>query len=46
MLYSKCKKHSNEACPKKPIIITNIKIKGLSRCSECLAANRLLIKKR
>ena len=33
MLYcSKCKKHTNEACPKKKkIMITNIKIKGVSK---------------
>ena len=34
---SRCKKHTDEACPKKLILITNIKIKGVSRCSECLA---------
>ena len=33
---SRCKKHTDEACPKKLIMITNIKIKRVSRCSECL----------
>ena len=38
MLYcSKCKKHTDEACPKKLIVITNIKIKRVSRCFKCLA---------
>ena len=37
MLYcSKYKKHTNEACPKKLIFIKNIKIKGVSRCADCL----------
>ena len=34
---SRCKKYTDEAYPKKLILITNIKIKGVSRCSECLA---------
>ena len=38
MLYcSKCKKHTDEACPKKLIVIANIKIKRVSRCFKCLA---------
>ena len=38
MLYcSKCKKHTNEACPKNVIMITNIRINRVSRCAKCLA---------
>ena len=38
MLYClKCKQDSDDACPKKLIMMTNIKIKGVTRCSECLA---------
>ena len=38
MLYcSRCKKHTDGVCPKKLVMITNIKIKGTSRCAECLA---------
>ena len=45
MLYcSKCKKHSNEACSKKRVMITNIKIKRASRCSECLAVESFVDK--
>ena len=34
---SQCKKHTDEACPKKLIMITNIKIKAVSRCANCLS---------
>ena len=34
---SKCKKHTDDVCPKKLVMITNINIKGTSRCAECLA---------
>ena len=38
MLYcSKCKKHTDSVCPKKLVMMTNINIKGISRCAECLA---------
>ena len=38
MLYcSKCKKHTDGVCPKKLVMTTNINIKGLSRCTDCLA---------
>ena len=38
MLYClKCKKQTNEACPKRLIMITNIKIMGVSRRAKCLA---------
>ena len=33
----KCKKHTDNVCPKKLIMITNIKIKEESRCAKCLA---------
>ena len=34
---SKCEKHTCNVCPKKLIMMTNIKIKGISRCADCLA---------
>ena len=38
MLYSsKCKKHTDGVCPKKVVMMTNINIKGTSRCADCLA---------
>ena len=38
MLYcSKCKKHTDGVCPKKLVTMTNINIKGISRCADCLA---------
>ena len=37
MLYcSKCKNHIDGVCPKKLVMMTNISIKGTSRCAECL----------
>ena len=33
---SKCKEHPDETCPKKLIMITNVKFKGASRCADCL----------
>ena len=45
MLYcSKHKKHTNKACPKKIIMITNIKIKGVSKRSKCLAVKSFVDK--
>ena len=38
MLYSsKCKKHTDGVCPNKVVMMTNINIKGTSRCADCLA---------
>ena len=34
---SKSKKHTDEACPKRPIMMTSIKIKAVSRCADYLA---------
>ena len=34
---SGCKKHTDNICPKKLIMITNKKIKGKSRCANCMA---------
>ena len=42
--YSRCKKHTDEACSKKLIMITNVKIKGVSRCSECLAVKSFVVR--
>ena len=37
MIYClKCKKHTDGVCPKKLVMMTNISIKGTSRCAECL----------
>ena len=45
MVYcSKCKQPSDEACPKKLIMMTNIKIKGVTRCPECLAVKSFVDK--
>ena len=33
---SKCEKHTYNICPKKLIMIKNIKIEGISRCANCL----------
>ena len=38
MLYcSKCKKHTDVVGPKKLVMMTNINIKGTSRCTKYLA---------
>ena len=38
MLYcAKCKKHTDEPCPKNLMMITNNRMKGVSRCGKCLA---------
>ena len=34
---SKCEKQTYNICPKKLVMMTNIKIKGISRCADCLA---------
>ena len=34
---SKCEKATYNLCPKKLIMMTNIKVKGISRCGRCLA---------
>ena len=34
---SKCEKHTYNVCPKKLAMMTIIKIKGVSRCADCLA---------
>ena len=42
--YSKCEKNTYNVCPKKLIMMTNIKIKEISRCADCLAHNFFLDK--
>ena len=45
MLYcSKCKKHTDVVGPKKLVMMTNINIKGTSRCTKCLAIKSILDK--
>ena len=34
---SRCKKYTDNACPKKLVIMTNKKIKGKSKCDGCMA---------
>ena len=34
---SGCKKHTGNICPKKLFIMTSKKIKGKSRCADCIA---------
>ena len=41
---SQCKKHTDEACTKKLIMRTNIKIKRVSRCADCLAIKSVVDK--
>ena len=41
---SKCEKHTYNLCPKKLIMMTSIKIKGISRCADCLAHKSFLDK--
>ena len=41
---SRCEKHSDNACPKKLIMMTNVKIKGISRCMNSLASNTFVDK--
>ena len=33
---SECEKHTYNTYPKKLVMMTNIKIKGISRCADCL----------
>ena len=33
---SVCKKHTDNACPKKLVMLTNKKLKVKSRCAKCL----------
>ena len=42
---SRCKKFTDNACPKKLVIITNKKIKGKSRCADCMAIRSFSDKK-
>ena len=35
--FSRCKKHNDNACPKKLVMLTNKKFKGKSRCADCMA---------
>ena len=41
---SKCEKYTHNVYPKKLTMMTNIKIKGISRCADCLAHKSLLDK--
>ena len=34
---SGCKKYTDNICPKKLVIMTNEKLKGKSRCANCMA---------
>ena len=38
------KKHTDKACPKKLIMMANIKVKGISRCVDCYANKSLFDK--
>ena len=40
-----CKKHTDNMCPKKLVIMKNRKIRGKSRCADCLA-NKLFSDKK
>ena len=41
---SKCEKDTYNVCLKKLIMMTKIKIKGLSRCADCLTHKSILDK--
>ena len=34
---SKCEKYTYNVCPRNLVMMTNIIIKGISRCADCLA---------
>ena len=34
---SRCKRHTDNACPKKLVMLTNKKLKVKSRCADCMA---------
>ena len=35
--FSGCKKYTDNICPRKLVILTNKKLKGKSRCANCMA---------
>ena len=42
--YSRCEKRTDNVCPKKLIMMTNVKIKGISRCVNCLTSKTFVAK--
>ena len=42
--YSRCEKHTDNVCPKKLIMMTNVKVKGISRCVNCLTSKTFVPK--